>query len=503
MRFNRLVTLFMLTLLAAPTLVITAAQVLTVGTEESSYYPGDEVEIYGSAGVEVNVTVKVHDGTSYIFDHNVTSEEDGDYSVDFTLLEDAVSGDYVVTASTDGESAQATFTVLDPSLEELAESLIDAAEDSQENAEEAFEELEELGIDVSSEANDNYSLGIAALAEAETLFEAEDFSGAVEKAHEAIQYFGDAFQLANELIPEEPPEESHEDDDDDDFDGESLAAAIERANVYWERLNDTVTHLEEEGFNIINIEEILDEILGHLDAASEYVQAGNHTGAVEEFRRARTVMGRVHGYLQSRMKERKEKQAEQFLEQFQRRIQNINGTLERLRERLEEGKTSQVKGALEATARKLNRIRSRLTIDDLEDLLDELEEAVEEIEEELDQLNGEGYSNQIKSMNRVEARIRVLNKTAEKLARKGWDISNVQDELNDAEGLLEDLKKELELGNLDIVGDLLEEAEECFKQVRKNLQRSKAEQNKERVIEKIWEKLQSSKDKGSKSNLGP
>jgi archaellum component FlaC len=63
----------------------------------------------------------------------------------------------------------------------------------------------------------------------------------------------------------------------------------------------------------------------------------------------------------------------------------------------------------------LQHLRGRLSEDDLEGVLDELDDAVEEVEDDLDELDGEGFSAQIKNLNKVEAKIRTLNRTAERL----------------------------------------------------------------------------------------
>ena len=53
--------------------------------------------------------------------------------------------------------------------------------------------------------------------------------------------------------------------------------------------------------------EALDDVKGHLDNASAYQEAGNHSAAVREFREARTTVSRIHGFIESNLKERKEK----------------------------------------------------------------------------------------------------------------------------------------------------------------------------------------------------
>jgi len=520
MKSNRLTAMFMLVLILSPTVGIVNAQdgltigaqahALTVGVAEPIYEPGESVEIYGTAGSLANVSIVVFDGYMNILDLNITADEEGEYEVEFDLPENAENGTYTVTVTSDGESIQFHFHVMVQDLEELAEILISQAEDSQDSVDDIFEELEESGIDIPSEANENYTLGVTALEFALAHFEDGNYTEAGDHALEAVEYFGNAFQQVQDLIPVEPSDEDDDDDDEEEADEESLAVAIDRAFAYWDKLNATVWRLHEETYDVTQINETLDEIYGHLEAASEELLAGNHTGAVLEFSTARSVLGRIQGYLQSKVKDHKQKQTEQFMEQFQRRIQNINGTIQQLQERLEAGVTARVKGTLTATLNKLQQLRRRIAAgmneSDLADVLGELEDAVDDIEEGVEAL-GSKYATQIKSMNQVEAKIRVLNKTAQRFARKGEDISGFQGEMEDAEGLLEQLRESFAAGEIDDIGGLLEEAEESFKDAKKSLQREKFTDNKERIKEmienKIQEKLQSGRGVGGNSTGGP
>jgi ABC-type transporter Mla subunit MlaD len=218
----------------------------------------------------------------------------------------------------------------------------------------------------------------------------------------------------------------------------------------------------------------------------------------------------IHGYLQSNVKEHKQKQAEQFMEQFQRRIQNINGTIQQLQERLEASVTARVKGTLTATLNKLQQLRRRVAAgvseSGLAEALDELEDAVDDIEEGVEAL-GSKYATHIKSMNQVEAKIRVLNTTAHRLANKGKDISGFQGEMDDAEGLLEQLRERFAAGEIDDIGGLLDEAKESFKDAQRRLQNEKFSDNKERIKERIentiQEKLQSKRGRSTNSHGSP
>ncbi len=307
MRINKLAALFIIAIIVSPNLTIVRGQTLTLVPFDGDYEPGEDLSISGTATAEANLTLIIVFNSTTIYEVNFTAAGDGNYTEDYGIPGNATEGVYTVTVSDGGESETADFTVASTSLMELAESLIEQAEDAEDNVEDAFDDLEDEGIEIPSEANSSYLQGIEYLGLAKENFDEGNYTGASDNAFEAIQLFGDAFEGVQDMIPVEP-----DDDDGDDETGspERLATAIERAYAYWEKLNETVTRLGGEGFNVTRVVEALDEVKGHLDNASAYQEAGNHTAAVREFRAARNALGRVHGFIESKVKERKEKQTE-------------------------------------------------------------------------------------------------------------------------------------------------------------------------------------------------
>jgi chromosome segregation ATPase len=515
MKTRRLVALFTIVLILSSTFGFVNAQdgltigaqveAMTVGVEETTYEPGDSVEISGNAGSLANVSIMVFDGYTYILDLNVTAEEDGEYVVEFDLSEDAENGTYTVTVSTDGESLQAIFYVMVQDLEELAENLISQAEDSQENIEDIFEDLEEDGIDIPSGANENYTLGVAALAVALAHFEDGNYTEAGDHAYDAVLLFGAAFELVQDLVPAETPDgdddEGVEADEGEPQGLNGIRIALERAYAYWEKLNETVTNFREDGYDVSEIREVLDAAKTVLDESGEHVMEGNFTAAREDFTRVKSVLGRINGLLKSTIKTRKENQAEQFMEQFQRRIQNMNGTIARIQDKLDGVNAQNFQNTLNNTAEKLQRLRGRLSEDDLEDILDELDDAVEEVEDDLDELDGRGFSAQIKNLNKVEAKIRTLNRTAERLRERGWNTTDTDQELEDADDLWKELKEMLEEGETESVKEFLEDMEDRFEdlkdELKENLKENRrittAQRKAEEAISSIQRRVQERK----------
>ena len=475
MKMNKLAALFIIAIIISPNLTIVRGQTLTLAPFDGDYEPGDGVSISGTATAKANLTLIIVFNSTTLYEANFTVEGDGNYTEEYEIPGDAADGVYTVTVSDGGESVNADFTVSSDGSEMLAETLIEQAEDAKNNVEDAFDELEDEGVEIPSEANSSYLQGIEYLDMAKADFDEGNYTGASDMAFEAIQSFGDAFERVQGLTPVEPDVDDDDDGDDETGDPERLAVAIERAYVYWERLNETVTRLAGEGFNVTRVMEALDEAKGHLDMASMYQEEGNHTAAVREFTAARSSLGRIHGFIESTVKKRKEKQTEQFMEQFQRRVEKISGVLEGLQDSLEAGKTQRVQAVLRSTAQKLLRLSDSLAGGDLEGVLDEMEDAVDEFEDGIDELNGEGLSKQLKSANRFEARIESLNKTLRRFAEAGFETSELDEYMTDAQGLLARIEAEFRAGNEEDAEELIEDAEELIEEAQERFKKFQKE----------------------------
>jgi hypothetical protein len=491
MRMNKLVALFIIAIIVSPNLSIVRGQTLTLASFDVEYESGEDVSISGTATADANLTLVVVFNSTILYEANFTAKEDGNYSEEYEIPGNATEGVYTVTISSGGESVNADFTVFSDNTEEsedadlseasdnsmeLAENLIEQAEDAKENVEDEFDDLEDVGVP--SEANSSYLQGIEYLDIAKEEFDAGNYNETSTHAFEAIQLFGDAYMGIQGLTY--PTMDEPEDDDDNDSnetvkaevtdETESpgrLAVAIERAYVYWKRLNDTVTRLGEEGFNVTKIVEALEDVESHLGNASLYQVEGNHTAAVREFRAARKSLGRIHGFIESRIKERRERQTEQFLAQFQRRVEKITGTLEGLQASLEAGKTRRVQAVLRSTAQRLLRLSDTLSSGNMTDVLDDLDDAVEALDDGLDELNGEGLSKQIKSASRFEAKIESLKRSFERLTNAGYNTSEFDEYLAEAQSLLSQIEEKLQEGDEDVVKELIEDAEDLIEDAQK------------------------------------
>jgi tetratricopeptide (TPR) repeat protein len=402
--------------------------------------------------------------------------------------------DGVEAANARAEAPQLNATliaasVLDNRSETAVERLVEHVNDVMERLEEAFERL---GDEVPEAAGDSYDLGVDDLEAAIALLEDGNYTGASSTAREAFRHFSEAFKAIRELMAEEEPSEEEEDAKE----RLGLRVAIERAYVYLDRVNETLQRLSDEMEDISAIEELLEEARMHLDYAMGNFTSGDHDVSVREFAEARRLLGSANALLQRSILEHKKAKAAQYMEHVRAQIRNLNGTLHRLQEQLEEGELTRVRAVLNATASHLQRLQERLREygvgEDIDEALDELEDAVDEIENSLDDLIEGGIGSQLRSINRVQAWIQVMNSTRDRLYRRGEDASGIQEKMQeriqDAERIMEEAKESLGRRNAEELRELLEEAREHFEGAREEMQSAMSDW-KEDLLDRLRERF--------------
>ena len=478
---RKIVSLLMLVLMASPSItVLVGAAPLTVDTDRPYYVPGEYVEIHGTAEPNAIVTIIVNSTQGTMYNFTVSADTDGIYNATVSLPVEALYGHYIVTASADEATAIASFMVTLTDATTLAEGLLSLIENSREQVEAAFDELEAEEIDVPEGAMDSYEQGVEAAEEALQLMEEGKYSAAYAKALQALQRFRIALHLIQVIGPERPTEDTEEEAER----AIGLKEAIERAYEFLERFNGTADRLFEEGYDVEEIRTNLEEANYILGEAEELLDLGDIDGATQILAEARGILGRTTGLLHSTAKRVKSVKTERFLEHVESRIQSVEESVNRLRHHISEGQV--VLNSLKNTRTKLWKIRSRLAAGEVEDVVDELDDTVGEIDDEVDELNGRGISVFIKEMNRLEVKIRVLKATAEKWAKKGADTFEVEEELQSAKGLLEEMMIRLEEGDTEAAEDLLEEIEEALPENREITQIKKHS----KIVEKVMKWLE-------------
>ncbi len=485
-RNYKLASLFIIAIIFSPNLIIVRGQILTLASFDAEYELGNEVSISGTATAAANLSLIVVFNSTTLYGANFTAEGDGNYTEEYEIPRNATEGVYTVTVSGGGESVSADFTVFSDDSEdseeadsvednstELAETLIEQAEELKEKVEDAFDDLEEE--EVPNEANSSYLQGIEYLDMAKEDFDNGNYTGASDMAFEAIQIFGDAFEEVSALQPQVEPAAGVESDPEDSQGFIGISAALERAFAYWDRLDTVLGRFEENGYYVTEARRVLGEALTALEASRDHVELGELAAAHEDFLKARKVLGRINSLMKSSMNERKGKQAERFLEQFVRRVVKISATVNGLQGSLSSSKTKKVKAVLNSTAETLLNINGSLTSGNMTNVIDDLGDAMEDLEDGLDELNGEGLSKQIKTVYRFEARIESLNKSLQRMSNAGYNTSELDDYLSKTQSLLSQIEEKIREGDEEAAEELIEDVESLVEEVQdlfKKLQRN-------------------------------
>jgi DNA repair exonuclease SbcCD ATPase subunit len=365
-----------------------------------------------------------------IFEEALTADEDGEFSIELQLPENASEGLYTVTVLSGEKQAEAGFNVVGEDAEEEEEVEADEEEETEET-EEPEDEIEENEETEEEETEDEI--------EEDEADEEEEEDEVEDETEDTVE------QLSNELV--------------------GLESAIQRAEGFIAKIRETMNNLLANGYtltdkeigwindNLSASEDLLAEAKGLLELD------GFHPSEAAKLKaEARRIMGRTMGYMHKAAKKLKEDRAQEFIGNVEDGINSLQEKIAKLEERLEQGDI--VQAALEAKLRLLERLRERLEAGEVDEVVEELEEVVEDIDEDLDDLDDEETAERFKAMNRVGARIRVLTRMAQRLGDRGENTTEIDEQVASAEGLMAELMNRMQEGGDGELNDLLESAEE-------------------------------------------
>jgi hypothetical protein len=112
LRKHKFTAIMMVALLIIPSMILNGVYAITVETDKDDFEPGEAVVVSGVANSSSEILLSVFFNESVIiYDGNVTSLEDGNYSTTFVLENDTEPGVYNLTATSGLESDFVLFTV--------------------------------------------------------------------------------------------------------------------------------------------------------------------------------------------------------------------------------------------------------------------------------------------------------------------------------------------------------------------------------------------------------
>jgi hypothetical protein len=487
MRKCKVLSLFAIALLLIPGVNVAFAVVpLDVWTDQSTYELGDDVEIslqtYPYENGSLNIVF--NDTLAILLEADFNADENGTYTLAYsTSQQNALLGIYNVTAYANGTVAETWFTVYaepedEPLTVESAESIYYPGE----------------VVEISGEAGPLANVTVMVVFNSTSTLLDEDltadedgkFETSLQLSETAPEGLYDITASSGEeeasawfsvvVAPADDDGDGDGDEDDDDGapDGEGLANAIDRAKLYLEKVRETLSRLAEEYENdttvmeyIAKAEVALLDAEQHLDNATVALEEGDMRTAARHLAAARNIMGRLHGLINSVIKRHKVQKAERFMEQAESRFQGLRDKIESLEGNLTLARAQKVKNALTNAAGRMNGFKNRLSYEDVDDILGDLQSLVDEVDDELDDIDGEEVSRALKGANALQARLGVLRQTQARLIRKYGNATQVNGDLEDVEGLIEEILEKVQAGRPENAGDVLKEAKKLAQEAQK------------------------------------
>jgi len=299
-----------------------------------------------------------------------------------------------------------------------------------------------------------------------------DLTGAELGEYLANMTYGDYYV---ELIFEVEATELEEDKVPDTLEGveedcDDLSFAIERAEIYLERVRGMLASYMEEYDETSDLYEKLLELEAILDTAEEYLanarialEEGDCNAAARNHAAARNLMGRVKGILNSVIKEHKVQKAEKFIEQFERRISSTQNKVNQLSARFGTSNTESIDAKFGIAWGQVKKLQGAVNVSNVDDVLQSLMNNTEQFDADLESLGDEEAVSVIKNMNRYEAKVKVLEKTAARLQRKGGNNEEFAAQLSDTEERMAQLRAQLGEMNLDGFDEAFDEVNDALK----------------------------------------
>ncbi len=248
-----------------------------------------------------------------------------------------------------------------------------------------------------------------------------------------------------------------------------LRCAVERAYLYIEKIKTSSERLGERGYEVYDIEANITEAEIRLENTLTLLEAFDINGSAREHAVAMSILGRTMGLLQSVTRKHTEMRAIEFIEQVQDRIRGLDNAIIVLTDRVGAVKSDNARVALSTAEANLQQIRTRLSEGDVDDVVGELNDVADFVDAGLDELNGNGTSYMLKAINRIQARILVLNATARRLTWKGENTSRILAELESAEAIMRPMMGLISESKMDEAEGLLLEAEEYLEETGRKL----------------------------------
>jgi len=387
---------------------------ITIGTDAKWYSPGSVVTINGtsSTGVGVNVKITVNNTQGTVYQTTVQTTTGGKYKTTLSLDTDAYIGVYKAGANDGTNKAMITFTVSEVTPTVLANNMIKLAEDCQTRVEKRFEQLVAEGATISSEAEEHYDDGVAALTNAKHLLSDDHPVEALAAARSAMSDFRNAIWEAHKALKIDKIEDNLVD---------ALNATIRREYRIVDKLNDVVTQLEKDGKDVVAAKAALVNAEKHLDNAAIALKANNLEEVKDLIEAAKVDLATAIDALKPLASNLAREAMLKFLNGAQMRVQNLEAQLHKFRTQGNKNRVDFALGELEMAKGKINEAIAALKNGRDLDSLKGFASANYHIKNGIGNFDSDKMSANLSNVNMLQAKIQFLERTMERM--KSWNMN--------------------------------------------------------------------------------
>ncbi|MFQ6085820.1 MAG: YfdX family protein [Candidatus Bathyarchaeia archaeon] len=333
-----------------------------------------------------------------------------------------------------------------------AEQLLQLCSRSEERARETMEEARGRGVSVSTEAENRFQEGNRLRLEAEAAFQGGDYAKCVNLSLEAMHQYKASLRIVMESWTETEVETEQDR-------AIGLNVAIERAEVFIDRLSTMATKAEELGYDVTEIRGILQEASSHLDTARALLADGDASGAAQELGEARQTLSGVIGELNRSTKGEKRNRVERFIENTERLIGNLREDIEEAEGRGVD--VTSARQALDEAVSHVNAARTSLNNGDTEGAIESLREAQALLKEVRLALHTSPVI-VLGGIDELEEKIKRLEDGLKDLQDQGTDVQEILDLIRGAEEYISAAKEAASGGDRDGAIDSLRQAREIY-----------------------------------------
>jgi tetratricopeptide (TPR) repeat protein len=364
----------------------------------------------------------------------------------------------MILASVAGVTMFAHAQEDDPAL--VAENMLNALNSSSAEVHAQFD-VYAMNNTVPDDAAETLSQADAIYVEAQAAFDSGDYNSTIDLATEALSEYGNALALLTPVVDDGDEEENEVEDTYQKLGG--YDKALERLDKLYHLASD----LDAQGVNVSEAVALLNEseaVLNDLGAAIDQGDLENLEAMLDQ---ANSLMGQATGMLQRNSGEKRVEKTERFIIQTRLHVSQLETKLNRIlaKYNLTAGDDEAIRLQFQALKASLDGIDAGH--DDLKNITRQLQHIVKEShqvgkgEHEVD----DHLVDQVNDVSEKETKLNRYRERLGELAQLGYNTSEIEVLLNQAETLLNSSMNSIDEGDNETAGNLIDQADALLDQV--------------------------------------